>query len=346
MALVIALALVATRPVVSARPVAPVAPVAPVTDDVRGLWVLRSSLSSARNIQQMVATATRAGFNTVFVQVRGRGDAYYDSRVEPRATELADEPAAFDPLAVTLASAHAAGLKVHAWFNVDLVASATTLPRAGAHVIARHPEWVMVPRSLASTPRSEPTETPAHPGHNPRSPPSQKRAGRSPLPSPVLPASRAYTASVVADLVSRYPIDGMHFDYLRYPNERFDYSVSTTAAFRAEVVNTVTRESRDRIDQLARTNAAAWPDALPDAWADFRRDRLTTLASTLRTTALAARPGITISAAVAPNADEARDGRLQDWRQWAKDGIIDVVCPMIYTPDAPEVAASIPPVKR
>jgi uncharacterized lipoprotein YddW (UPF0748 family) len=99
--------------------------------------VLRSSLGSEKSVRQMVDTAKRAGFNTLLVQVRGRGDAYYNSRIEPRATELEDDPGNFDPLALTLRLAHEQGLRVHAWFNVDLVSSASLLPRsAPAH---RHP---------------------------------------------------------------------------------------------------------------------------------------------------------------------------------------------------------------
>jgi uncharacterized lipoprotein YddW (UPF0748 family) len=41
-----------------------------------------------------------------------------------------------------------------------------------------------------------------------------------------------------------------------------------------------------------------------------------------------------ISAAVIPDADEARSNRLQDWREWARAGILDTICPMIYTTDA------------
>ena len=62
----------------------------------------------------MVAAARASGFNTLLVQVRGRGDAYYQSAIEPRAAELAAHPG-FDPLASTISQAHAAGLRVHAW---------------------------------------------------------------------------------------------------------------------------------------------------------------------------------------------------------------------------------------
>src|SRR5881397_1116422 len=70
--------------------------------EVRALWVVRTSLTSPEKINAMVNAAADNGFNTLIVQVRGRGDAYYDSRVEPRAIELKDQPSTFDPLAVTL----------------------------------------------------------------------------------------------------------------------------------------------------------------------------------------------------------------------------------------------------
>lgn len=310
-------------------------------DEVRGLWVLRSTLGSAKGIQQMVETAKQAGFNTLLVQVRGRGDAYYDGRIDPRAAELEDEPANFDPLALTLTTAHAAGLKVHAWVNVDLVSSATQLPRARTHVVARHPEWLMVPRSIANALRNVPADAPNYVGQIARAVRAQGDTVEGLYLSPVAPASREYTASVINDIVSRYAIDGVHFDYLRYPSEQFDYSAATIAAFRADMLARTSIAQRDKVDRLAVANITAWPDAMPDEWAQFRRDRLTQLAVSLRATALAARPGITVSAAVAPSADEARQGRLQDWREWARTGLLDAVAPMIYTADATEFATAL-----
>ena len=68
-------------------------------DEVRALWVLRTSLSSPATIRHLVESARSHGFNTLLVQVRGRGDAYYQPRLEPRAAELARQPESFDPLA-------------------------------------------------------------------------------------------------------------------------------------------------------------------------------------------------------------------------------------------------------
>ena len=334
---VLAVAAVAVRPHTAVAS-------APDTE-VRGLWVLRSTLSSARSIEQMVKTATSAGFNTLLVQVRGRGDAYYDSRIEPRAAELEDAPATFDPLATTLSVAHAVGLKVHAWINIDLVSSATLLPRSGSHIAVRHPEWLMVPKDAANAVRAIPADMPSYIGQIARSVRAQSDQAEGLYLSPVLPASREYTASVVRDIASRYDLDGVHFDYMRYPAASFDYGASSIAAFRADVLGSVTRDVRDQLDRRAVTNITAWPDALPELWAQFRRDRLTQLATSLRATALAARKTLTISAAVAPSADDARSLRLQDWRLWARTGILDALCPMIYTTDSTEFSSSVSRVK-
>src|SRR5437868_12016360 len=96
-------------------------------EEVRALWVVRTTLTSRAAIETMIAAARTSGFNTLLVQIRGRADAYYTDGLEPRAAALSSQPA-FDPLATTLSLAHEAGLRVHAWINVNLVAGANELP--------------------------------------------------------------------------------------------------------------------------------------------------------------------------------------------------------------------------
>src|SRR5262245_20957353 len=84
-------------------------------EEIRALWVTRASLTSPASVAALVSTAHAQGFNTLLVQVRGRGDAYYTSDVEPRAADLARQPASFDPLAAVLSAARAEGIRVHAW---------------------------------------------------------------------------------------------------------------------------------------------------------------------------------------------------------------------------------------
>ena len=225
-------------------------------DEVRALWVVRTSLTSRSDVDAMVDAARASGFNTLLVQIRGRGDAYYANGLEPRPSALVAEPA-FDPLAATIARAHDAGLQVHAWINVNLVAGADELPSARDHVIYRHPEWLMVPRALADDliavePRS--------PGAS-RAADALHRAARR-LSSKVYFSRRFdeqsadHTVGVVRDIVSRYAVDGVHLDYVRYPNDEFDYSRGALAAFRRSVVADPPRRRRAAVRRADRRRAA------------------------------------------------------------------------------------------
>ena len=342
---VLAAIVLVARPMVPVRAQTPTAPQA-VAGEVRGLWVQSTTLTSAKSIQQMVDTARRAGFNTLLVDVRSRGEAFYDSRVEPRANVLDEAATGFDPLALTLTAAHSAGLKVHAWFTVGLVSSAVALPRSREHVAARHPEWLMVPRRAANMLRAMPPDMPIYVGEIARAARATAATVDGIYQSPVAAASRDYTVRVVTDLVSRYAVDGLHLDALRYPTDDFDYSAQTLGAFRAEMAPTVPADMRDRFDRLAKSEVAAWADGLPEAWSRFRQAKLTTLLSALRSAATKARPGLFISASVSPDADEARTQRLQDWRAWTAHSLLDAVCPMVDSTDATVLSTSLAAAKR
>jgi len=316
-------------------------PGARAESEVRGIWVPRSSLASPDSIRTLVRTAEGAGFNTLLVQVRGRGEAFYASDIEPRATELERQSADFDPLALTLELAHGAGLRVHAWVNVNLVSSAATLPRGRDHVVSRHPEWLMVPRALTRSLAATDTRSPAYIGTIARWTRGASGSVEGLYLSPLPAESRAYTTRVVRELVERYDIDGVHFDYIRFPSDEFDYSVAALAEFREAMLRSVTPAERQRLDRATGFDPAVWTSQFPVAWADFRRERLTELARTLQNVAREARPDIIVSAAVIPSSAEARDRRFQDWVAWARAGILDVICPMIYTTSPEEFAATV-----
>ena len=86
----------------------------------RGLWVVRTGLESPAAVDAVIEQAREGGFNALFVQVRGRGDALYASRLVPRSVLLERQPRDFDPLARLLERARARGIDVHAWVNVLL----------------------------------------------------------------------------------------------------------------------------------------------------------------------------------------------------------------------------------
>jgi uncharacterized lipoprotein YddW (UPF0748 family) len=164
--------------------------------------------------------------------------------------------------------------------------------------------------------------------------------------SPIPAAAADATVAVVADLVARYPVDGVHLDYLRYPSDDFDYSRDSLEAFKAEMLETLDAPERRRRERTLAGDLVAWADAFPDGWRDFRRQRLTSLVARLRDCVKARRPNALFSAAVVPDAKEASARRLQDWASWLEAQLLDVVCPMAYATDAAGFTAQVTAVRQ
>jgi uncharacterized lipoprotein YddW (UPF0748 family) len=328
-----------------AHPIAVTGTTADHTDDslqeVRALWVTRSSLTSANTIATLVTTARQQGFNTLLVQVRGRADAYYTSNLEPRSADLARQPATFDPLAVVLAEARAHGIRVHAWISLNLVSSAAELPASPDHLVYRHPEWLMVPRAIAQDVARLDPNNPGYVGKIARWTRAESDAVEGLYTTPLQPEAAAYSARVVADLARRYELDGVHLDYARYPNPQFDYSRFAIAEFRGDIRPRLAAGARRELDQEEETDLFAYPDRFPAEWKAFRRARMTALVARVRQAVNAARPGLMITSAVFPDPQDAFDERMQDWRAWLEGRLVDAVAPMAYTQEPARFAEQI-----
>jgi len=320
--------------------------IVPDNTETRALWVLRSSLTTPQNIASLVASARTHGFNTLFVQVRGRGDAYYLGGLEPRASELLRQPDNFDPLTTVLETGHAAGLRIHAWINVNLVSSAAELPAAREHLIYRHPSWLMVPRDIGQQMAAIDADSPGYVGTLARWTRAHATEVEGLYTTPIVREAADYTESVVRDLVRRYPIDGVHFDYARYPNDRFDYSRGAIREFRNAVRSKLPDATRRLLDAEEPDDLFAYPDALPDQWRSFRLSRMTALMTRLHAAVKRERPAATVSLAVAPDLREARQLKLQDWGAWLDAGLADAVCPMAYTTESGRFAELIAAVRE
>lgn len=308
-------------------------PPTPAKDEVRALWVVRTTLTSPQKISQLVSSAADNGFNTLIVQIRGRGDAYYNSKVEPRAIELNDQPASFDPLAVTLAEAHKRGLRVHGWLNTNLLANLDSLPADPDHVYNRHPEWLAVPKAVAAELYRVSPNDPSY---------RQKivewsKANRGELEGvytgPANPKVREHIYRIWMDVLKRYPVDGLHFDYVRFASPDFDYSRNSLEAFRKWLEPQINADERSELKKSLETNPLAAAEKFPEKFADFQRAQVTTLVERIYNAVKKEKPETLVSAAVFANDENAYTRRFQDWRRWLQMGILDVVCPMAYATD-------------
>jgi uncharacterized lipoprotein YddW (UPF0748 family) len=177
----------------------------PPKHEVRAAWITTAaSLDWPRttnpaeqqaSLRAVVRDLKAAHFNTIFFQARARGDAYYGSGVEPWAENLTGtlgKHPGWDPLQFLIDAGHALGLEVHAWFNVYKVRGPNPVARSSPlHPTLAHPGWVV------------------------------QYEGESWL-DPGIPEVNPYLLRVALELVQRYDIDGIHFDFIRYPGRDFN----------------------------------------------------------------------------------------------------------------------------
>jgi uncharacterized lipoprotein YddW (UPF0748 family) len=303
-----------------------------VFSEVRALWVVRFSMTSEEAVRDMVERAYAAGINTLIVQVRGRADAFYASGLEPPGESMR-AGAGFDPLALTIELAHSRGMAVHAWINTHLVWGPANRPESPEHIVNAHPDWLAVPRPLARELASiDPLDARfvdslvRYARENP-----QRVEGV--YTSPSHPEVQDRVHAVWLDLATRYDLDGLHFDYIRFPSGDFDYSLGALERFRLWARSVLPADRFAELDRAYASDLFAMVDGEPELWGDFRRHHVTRLVERIHRDVKAVDPRLVVSAAVIADRDLAFADRFQDWSGWLRDGILDIAVPMAYTPD-------------
>ena len=172
--------------------------------EFRGVWIAtvhnldwpgtRGTRAGVQQKAQLVAMLDKlqeAGVNAVFFQVRSEADALYDSPHEPwsywltGAQGVPPEPF-YDPLAFAIEEARKRGMELHAWFNPYRAVRGSGYANHASHVSARRPEWTL-------------------------------SIGNLTVLNPGVQEVRDHIATVIADVVRRYDVDGIHFDDYFYP---------------------------------------------------------------------------------------------------------------------------------
>jgi uncharacterized lipoprotein YddW (UPF0748 family) len=280
--------------------------------EYRALWVdvFHDGLRTPQEVDTMLATARSANINTLFVQMRKACDAYYNSRVEPKNPAVQD---GFDPLAYLLERAHdtAGGkqrLEVHAW----LVTYRARMPhddlwRDPRHVYQRHPEWLS--RTVDG-------------GLEDRN--SSDNAGRQIL-DPGVPDVIDYNLDVVRDIIARYPVDGIQFDYFRYPD--------------CEGAGNVWGYNKTAVERFNRLCGRSGKPAPDDPlWTEFRRMQVEQLVRKVSAHVRLWRPQVKVGAALISYGSVAKGFEasdpyrkvMQDWPRMAAEGWLDLMVPMNY----------------
>ena len=131
-----------------------------------------------------------ANFNTVLFQTRIRGDVLYKSSIEPYTSILTgkeDGDPGYDPLAFAVRECHKRGMECHAWMAAIPLGSQKQVSKLGNKSVTKKRKEICILYK---------NEYFLNPGH---------------------PSTKEYLMKLVREVVTRYDVDGVHFDYLRYP---------------------------------------------------------------------------------------------------------------------------------
>ncbi len=285
------------------------------TREIRALWVdaFHEGIRTPGEANRLVTEAKMAHINVLFVQVRRRGDALYRRSIDPPLDDPTYDPE-FDALDYIVSLAHREGIQVHAWINATPVWHGMEPPRDPRHVFNRHGLSQAGAENWLTMNRNGEARFPAgyflDPGH---------------------PAAAAYLAEVYLNIVRNYAVDGIHFDYIRYPE-----TGERTLRGASVGYNPVSVERF----QLA-TGRTDIPAPEDEQWMAWRREQVTQLVRRVYLEAKALNPSIQVSAAAVawgrPPVKEsdflnATPGQqvFQDWHGWLKEGILDLAVPMNY----------------
>ena len=276
-------------------------PIAPEVAPMRAIWVTRWDYRTEADVRDVVSRCADAGFDTILFQVRGEATAFYDSSKEPWARELGWEDPGFDPLALAVELAHERGLALHAWVNVVPAWYGMEPPENEAHLWHTRPEWFWYDQ------------------HGDR----QALSDRFYVSlNPCLPEVRLYLARVIGELAARYAVDGIHLDYLRFPNEPPAVPKGSDLDY--------PRDAATLALYFEATGMA--PDDDREAWNEWRTQQVTELLADIRRVVRRVKPTMPIGAAVG-SVPSLR--HFQDVETWLAEGLIDIVFPMNYTADEP-----------
>ncbi|GBR74647.1 putative lipoprotein YddW [Candidatus Termititenax aidoneus] len=275
--------------------------------ETRALWVTRFELVDTPNIPALVKRAAESNFNTLFVQVCGRGTAFYESKILPKDTRVSH-----DALAMILAEAQKYKISVHAWINTLYVWSDLELPVSPEHVVNKHPEWIMALRG----------------------------DGRNKYLDPAIPEAREYLKSIYLEVARNYAVDGVHLDYVRYPGAGAGFTEYSQRTFeRLYGVDPLALYQNKEV-ALRLFGAEEYQQKML-RWDDWRRESINSLVRGLFYELTIAAPKVILTAAVLPDPDSAAKNNFQDWAAWMRGGYIDAIAPMIYDRDARVVQKQI-----
>ena len=262
--------------------------------EFRAFWVdaWGTGFLNASQVTTLVNHCRTYNFNAVVVQMRRRGDAFYMPQApngDPRTTAIASGYDALQEL-INQCNSGTPKIEVHCWVVSHLIWSDNVNPPTqSGHVYNTRPDILMTDFA-GNTYLAEGYYL--DPGH---------------------PDATLWNYNMATDIVSRYNINGFHWDYIRYPQPDSGYNSTAIARYNAEF------------------GLSGQPSTTDGQFSTWRRRQVTDFLRWVNADLLAIKTNLVISTAVFADRSDAFNNRYQDWAAWNNEGSIDICMPMNYT---------------
>lgn len=235
-------------------------------------------------IQQLDALQA-AHFNTVLFQTRLRGDVIYPSAYETFAESLTGHTGknpGYDPLQFAIEECHKRGLEFHAWLVCIPIGNKRQVGLLGKDCVVK------------------------------KQPKLCKQFNGSWYLDPGNPGTAEYLSQIAKEIVSRYDVDGIHLDYIRYPEQGEKFPDKDTY-----------RKYGKKQDLK-----------------QWRRDNITHIVQRIYTEVKRLKPWVKVSSSPIGKFNDTRryssfgwnayETVYQDAQKWLNEGIQDALFPMMY----------------
>ncbi|MEA5568275.1 glycoside hydrolase family 10 protein [Anabaena sp. UHCC 0399] len=279
--------------------------------EIRAVWLDRGTIVRAggeQGLSKVFDRLAQSGINTVFFEAVNAGYPIYPSQVAPQQNPLIRD---WDPLAVGVKLAHERGMELHAWVWTFAVGNQRHNELLNINsdypgpVLAAHPDWANYDNQGKIIPVGQ----------------------TKPFLDPANPEVRQYLLKLYEEIVTRYKVDGLQLDYIRYPFQ-------DPAAGRTYGYGQAARAQFQKLTGVDPVNITPSQPQLWQQWTAFRTQQVDSFVTEVSQMMRQKRSHLILSVAVFPLPESERIQKLQQhWEVWARRGDIDLIIPMTYAQD-------------
>ncbi|WP_442941667.1 family 10 glycosylhydrolase [Nostoc sp.] len=279
--------------------------------EIRAIWLDRGTIvraGSKAGLAQIFDRLAQAGINTVFFETVNAGYTIYPSQVAKEQNPLIR---GWNPLEEAVKLAHERDMELHAWVwtfaagnqrHNEILNLNSNYP---GPVLAAHPDWANYDNLGNMIPVGQ----------------------TKPFFDPANPEVRQYLLKLYEEIVTKYNVDGLQLDYIRYPFQ--DPSAGRTYGY-----GKAARAQFQKLTGVDPVNISPSQADLWQKWTTFRTEQVDSFVAQVSQQLRQKQPNLILSVAVFPLPEIERIQKIQqNWETWARRGDVDLIVPMTYALD-------------